>query len=181
MELYYKAYCAALKARIKAIDKTPILFGLNYLVVSVIFFFVWSNLILDFPLLVLPFFLLISAGFIIPFVLLYKVLKRNHSKSLLFVIVLMSSTVFSELFDLVYYYDMYLGDPLLIESDICPICEVEDSIQLIASSFMAILLMINQPMAAKFSLSKRSILQAILLPSSVLLLRIALFLVSYFL
>ena len=155
MELYDKAYFSALKERVKAVDKTPILFGLNYLVVSVIFFFVWSNLILDLPLLLLPYFLLISAGFILPFILLYKVLKRNHSNSLLFVIVLMSSIIFSELFDLVYYYDMYLDDPLLIASDICPICEIEDSIQLIIISFIAILLMINQPMAAKFSLRKR--------------------------
>lgn len=177
MELYDKEYFASLRERIKELDKTPFLFGLNYLVVSVIFFFVWANIIFGIASLNLLYPLLI-----IPFILLYSVARKGNSKSLLFVIGTMSVTVFFELFDLAYYYNMSLADSTINEFGICPICEVEDSIQLIIIiSLVALILIIRKRVVTKFSLSKRNILLTIFLPSTILSLRIILFLVGSFL
>jgi len=219
MELYDKAYFTALKERIKELDKSPILTSLIYLIISIIFFFVWSNIILEIPILLIislgmlipsirtfnkkitlirliitvtsiisfiiwleivpdaPFLIIMLLGLLIPFILLFSVVKKEHTQSLLVVIGLMSSTIYFELFDLAYYYVIYLEDPLKMDSDICPICEIENSIQLIAISIIAILLMtLIKLITTKFALSKSKILLALFLPSAILWLRILNFL-----
>lgn len=177
MELYDKEYFTALKERIKVADKKPIATGFIYLAISIIFFFIWSNIVLDNPFLILiPFEIYIILGLAIPFVLLYLILKKEDSKSLLIVIGIMSSSLYFELFDLAYFYTIYLVDPLRMDSDLCPICEIKDSIPLILMSLSSLVLIAkNKIINTKFNLTKKNILLAMLIPLPILLLKIVLF------
>jgi len=218
MELYDKEYFAALKEEIKEIDKKPILIGFIYLLISIIFFFVWSNIVLEIPILLIvplgllisyvatsnkkpiiiglifvlsfiifyiiwfdifpdfPLLILVFWGLVLPFLLLFSVVKKEDSQALLVVIGLMSSTIYFELFDLIYYYTLYLEDPLKMDSDVCPICEIKDSIQLIVIGIIAILVITTiKVMRTKFALTKKKILRAIFLPSGILVFRLLLY------
>ena len=116
--------------------------GLIYFLVSLIFCFVWSDLLIDDGQL-LPFWLLILGGLIIPFVLLISVVQYKSQIAYSITLSIFFIVSLFNLSHLPYYIEEYnIKQSLGISNcSCCPMCEIESILTLVVSCGIAICLM----------------------------------------